>query len=84
MEPKTNNQIDLENPKTKDRTKNEDRMNELKEKMRILMETPMILNGDLIEHGLFAKQTEEPGSKIVQIIKRQYGIYPMLQASIKN
>jgi len=41
--------------KIKDKRAAEQRMSDLKEKMRILIETPLCFNGDLLEHDLFIK-----------------------------
>jgi hypothetical protein len=55
MLPPQQNQLDLENLKIKDKKVAEQRISDLKEKMRILVETPLCLNGDLLEHDLFIK-----------------------------
>ena len=73
LQPQTD-KIDIDNAKTKDRKKNESRINELKEKLRILVETPMVLNGDLLDNNLFIEPYEKDsiikGAKILQLHKR--------------
>ena len=52
LEPKQD-KIDLSTAKTKEKRENAQRMEELKDKIRILIETPLFLNGELIDNDLF-------------------------------
>ena len=57
LEPKED-RIDIETAKIKDKRKNEKRMEDLKEKLRILIETPLFLNGEFIDNKLFCPPPE--------------------------
>ena len=55
------------------------RIDELKEKIRVLVETPLFVNADLLTHDLLA-----PQSRILQLIHKQPGIYGLLRATQIN
>ena len=55
------------------------RVDELKERIRVLVETPLFFNGDLIEEDLIQED-----AKILQIIHKQHGIYSLLRAAQVN
>ena len=54
------------------------RVDDLKNRIRILIETPLFVNAELIKQGLFEP---ESNARILQIIHKQYGIYGLLRAS---
>ena len=47
--------INLESAKIKDKKKNDERINELKEKISILIEGPLFMNGDLLSNEMFCE-----------------------------
>ena len=66
------NPIDLNKSKVKERKQNEQRIEELKDKVRILVESPLFINGDLLDNDLFMEPTEEiVGAKIIHLLKKQ-------------
>lgn len=77
LEPKVNpeEQINIENPKLKEKKENEQRIQELKERIRILMETPLELTADLLDHDMFIDPYEispevHTSARVVQLFKR--------------
>ena len=67
--------------KIKEQREQKLRVEDLKERVRILIETPLYLNSDLLENDLFAKNN---GAKILQLIKKQMGVYTLLKGSQAN
>lgn len=57
------------------------RVEDLKDRVRILIETPLYLNSDLLENDLFVHNN---GAKILQMIKKQMGLYTLLKGSQAN
>ena len=55
------------------------RVDDFKDKIRILVETPLFINSDLLQYDLVLENT-----RILQIIQKQYGIYGLLRASQIN
>jgi hypothetical protein len=54
------------------------RVDELKDRIRVLVETPLFVNAELIKQGLIEADT---GARILQIIHKQFGVYGLLRAS---
>ncbi len=54
-------------------------MDDLKDKIRILIETPLFMNAELLKQNLL-----EESARILQIVHKQHGIYGMLRASQVN
>jgi hypothetical protein len=61
--------------KIREKREKNTRVEDLKDRVRILIETPLYLNSDLISNDLFI---DNNGAKILQIIKKQMGIYTLL------
>lgn len=55
------------------------KVDELKEKIRILVEPPLFFNGELLDNDLLERQ-----ARVLQIIHKQLGIYSLLRASQIN
>ncbi|TNV82221.1 hypothetical protein FGO68_gene9449 [Halteria grandinella] len=55
------------------------RVDELKDKIRTLVETPLFFNSDMLNHQLIAEN-----ARILQLIHKQHGLYSMLRASQLN
>lgn len=56
-----------EGSKIRQQREQQNRVEDLKERVRILVETPLYLNSDLLENDLFVKND---GCKILQLIKK--------------
>ena len=56
-----------EGSKIRQKREQQNRVEDLKERVRILVETPLYLNSDLLENDLFVKNN---GCKILQLIKK--------------
>ena len=66
------NPINLEKAKIKERKQNEERIMDLKEKVRILVESPLFINGDFLDNDLFIQPSAEvSGAKIIHFLKKQ-------------
>ncbi|CDW91507.1 UNKNOWN [Stylonychia lemnae] len=72
-------QIEEEKLGLRDHQAANQRVEELKEKIRILIETPLFLNGDLIDQNVIDDE-----ARILQIIQKQYGIFSLQRASQVN
>lgn len=73
------NQPFMLKPSEVDNSDNVKKVDILKQKVRILVETPLFVNAELIEHDLINRD-----AKILQIIQKQYGIYGLLRAGQLN
>ena len=73
--------------KLKQQVAHEERLMEMKDRLRILLETPLFINSDLLDNDLLwsiddNNGSEEIRSKVIQLIKKQTGIYSLLQSTL--
>ena len=67
LKPQNEDSIDFENQKTKDKRKNDARIQNLKDKIGILVETPLFINGELLDKEMFC-QPDENNAKGARIL----------------
>ncbi len=66
-------------PSLREQQKRLKRVDELKDKIRELVETSLFVNAELMKHELL-----EDEARILQVIQKQHGIYGLLRASQVN
>ena len=71
--------IDMETDSLREHQRMQQRVDDLKDRVRRLIETPLFMNAELLKHGVI-----EDGARILQIVHKQPGIYGLLRASQVN